>query len=133
MLYFLCLKSAFKIRNALNKTKKNKNIIIVDEDISSLIEKYHNYKDDNKPWEKNKLLSQIQKIYKNFGKYWSDYDKQELLNIIKNKNNIFIEELVTKFGRNEGGIIIQIRKFIEEKKIHEFNINKNILELLYKN
>ena len=81
---------------------ENYSELIVGHSISSLIEKYHNYKDDNKPWEKNRLLSQIQKKYKNFGKYWSDYDKQELLNIIKNKNTILIDELITKFGRNEG-------------------------------
>jgi superfamily II DNA or RNA helicase len=110
--------------------KGNKNINI-NEDISSLIKKYNNM-DDNQPWEKNKLKSQIKKIHKNFGEYWSDYDKQELLNIIKNKNNIYIEDLIKKFGRNEGGIIIQIRKLIEENKINESNINKNILEILLK-
>jgi superfamily II DNA or RNA helicase len=108
--------------------KVNKNINI-NEDISSLIKKYNNM-DDNQPWEKNKLKSQIKKIHKNFGEDWSDYDKQELLNIIKNKNNIYIEDLIKKFGRNEGGLIIQIRKLIEENKINETNINKNILDIL---
>ena len=111
-----------------NKNKKNININILD-DTSSLITKYLNIKEGNN-LEKNKLLLQIQKVYKNFNEKWIVKDKQELLGIIKSNNNICIEKLIKQFGRDKSGIMKQIRKLIEDYKIDEPNINKNIIGLL---
>jgi superfamily II DNA or RNA helicase len=80
---------------------------------------------------KNVLLMKIQKIYPNYGKPWTFQDKNKL---IKNlEYNIELYDLISEFGRNEGGIISQIKTMLKDNVIDKNILSDDIYNKVYPN
>jgi superfamily II DNA or RNA helicase len=137
------LNDEIEIPNILLSTKNNnsKNIIIVDEnnkiESNNLSQNLNNtkneydklikkYSESSDKYERTELLFKIRKYYPNFRAPWSDDDKNKLINHIKNDNNITLDSLMKITGRNDGGIVIQLKKLLEENKIKINDLSKNI-------
>ena len=95
-------------------------------DINKLIQERTNTKDQ---FIKNKLLIEIQKVHPNYGKIWIEGDKSKLKKSII--DNVDLTDMSQIFGRNEGGIISQIKTMVGEGSINKNDLNDDIYNKIY--
>ncbi len=118
--------------NHFNKNIYDYKNYINNKNIDDMIKEYNSYIDDGFNYEKDKLKKNIQKYYPNFGNVWTNEDKKLLVEEIKKNNNLNLIDFMNITGRNEGGIIIQLRKFIEQNIIDINNLSNEIKILMEK-
>ena len=70
------------------------------------------------------------KLHSNFGNKWSEEERIELVNLIRESGKeLDIEEIAKKLGRSQGGIKAEIKKMIVEKYLQGDDTNKISKEL----
>jgi len=71
------------------------------------------------------------KIHMNFGNKWTEEERNELINMLKEFNNkeLDIEQIAKKLGRSQGGIKAEIKKMIINKYMQGDDLNKISKEL----